>query len=168
MSVLSLMSEDAKKFIKGKSFITKIVTSGSWIDHGDKSKGWVQFTPSFIFIIGFTNKPVVFISVGDDEHNKYKNLHIDEPSPLKIVEYFTELVCSMFPSLHWKQQRELLLDIGKKVKEKYSDFNSDVFLQKSKTDEVRITIELSGESEVFTDVQVIEDCIEKERHISTD
>ncbi|MCM3489892.1 hypothetical protein M3689_11295 [Alkalihalophilus marmarensis] len=83
---------------------------------------------------------------------------------LELLDTSAKLTLRLFPNLHWKQQREILLDIGDELSNKFS-----ANFQKDYVKDPKFKFEITMvESNPWKDILMIEEYIEKYSGQKTD
>lgn len=133
------------------------------MDMGNKEKGWKRYSFDTYFSIGFTTKPMSIVAVKKDNENQSFKV-LENPQATDILEAYVQMISELYSELHWKQQREILLDIGKKI----SDTIEEFYKAQAKLEGDSSSLEISISQRPFDDVILIEEMLEKFLGISTD
>ena len=83
----------------------------------NEERNWKRYEICYYFRVVFTNRPYFFIGIANLENEEFEITELDNFKASEIAKDIVSKVLKLFDKIDWRQQRDLILHVGKEIRE---------------------------------------------------
>ncbi|WP_017754970.1 hypothetical protein [Calidifontibacillus oryziterrae] len=145
MNLIKKMHQICEEKISGPILIDSTPMYDHFIEVANAERNWERYEVSYYYRVVFTNRPSIFFGIANEVDKKFEVTEYNSFKGSEIAQDIVSKVLKLFNNIDWRQQRDLILHIGKEIRELLLAFENG---------EQEVNCNLDDEDEELTELKI--------------